>query len=58
MRTLLRQAVLAAAVLLVGGAALADEQPADALTDARFYTGAVGSQGVFPGKLVWIGKRV
>ena len=26
--------------------------PEDALTDARFYTGAIGSQGVFPGKLV------
>ena len=52
MRTMLRHATLATAVLVLGGAAIAAEPPPDALTNARFYTGALGSDGVFPGKLV------
>ncbi len=56
-RNLLSGAALAAAtVILVGVGGTAAGQPAggppDALSDARFYTGSVGNQGVFPGKLV------
>lgn len=44
-------------VLMAGVIATAQAQPAgghppDALTDARFYTGAAGTSGVFPGKLI------
>lgn len=52
-RNMLRRAALSiAAALVMGGMTPASAQPPDALTDARFYTGSVGSQGVFPGKLV------
>jgi hypothetical protein len=52
-RTILRWAAVGAAVVLALGAAVpaADDAP-DALTDARFFSDASGSQGVFPGKLV------
>jgi len=49
---LLRAALGIAAALVLGGVTPASAQPPDALMDARFYTGALGSQGVFPGKLV------
>jgi hypothetical protein len=53
MRNILRHAALSAAtVLVLGLAASAAEVPPDALTDARFYTGASGNLGVFPGKIV------
>jgi hypothetical protein len=57
MRNMLSSAALAAATVVVVGLvgtaeAQPDGGPPDALTDARFYTGSVGNQGVFPGKLV------
>ncbi|HVO24020.1 MAG TPA: hypothetical protein VMW56_10365 [Candidatus Margulisiibacteriota bacterium] len=57
LRNILSSVALAAAtVVLVGTVRIARGQPADvppdALTDARFYTGSVGNQGVFPGKLI------
>ena len=53
MRNMLRHAALGAAtVLVLGVAASAADVPPDALTDARFFTGSSGTQGVFPGKLV------
>jgi hypothetical protein len=53
MRNILRHVVLSAVtVLVLGVAANADDVPPDALTDARFYTGSSGNQGVFPGKIV------
>jgi hypothetical protein len=43
-------------IIVVGLMGTAQGQPAggapDALTDAHFYTGSVGNQGVFPGKLI------
>ena len=56
-RSILSSAALAAVtVVTVGVVGTAQGQPAggpsDALTDARFYTGSVGNQGVFPGKLI------
>jgi len=51
-----RGALIAFSITIAGMAATAFGQPqgdmADPLTDARFYTGSAGTQGVFPGKLV------
>ena len=55
MRGMLYGALAAAfAAIIVGVVAIAAAQggPPDALSDARFYTDAVGNQGVFPGKLI------
>lgn len=57
MRNRLHSAALGAAgILTMGLLATGHAQPPpglpDALTDARFFTGASGTQGVFPGKLV------
>lgn len=53
MRNILRHAALGAAtVLVLSVVASAAEVPPDALTDARFYTGSSGNQGVFLGKVV------
>jgi hypothetical protein len=57
MRNMLSSAALAAATVIVAGVVgTAEGQPAgglpDALTYSRFYTGSVGNQGVFPGKLI------
>jgi len=54
---MLYRATLAALTVMVAGVVTtAEAQPAgglpDPLTDARFFTGSVGNQGVFPGKLI------
>lgn len=57
MRNLLYRVLLAAlTVMMAGMLTTAEAQPnpgqADALSDARFFTGALGNQGIFPGKLI------
>jgi len=57
LRTLLQIGTLAALTLVAACAtapapAPSAVAPADPLTNARFYTGSLGNQGIFPGKLV------
>jgi hypothetical protein len=46
-------ALMAACATQTADARSAD-QPPDALTNARFYTGTLGTQGIFSGKLICI----